>query len=163
IRALPGVKLATPIQILPFTGFQVPPISVPGLAGPPNINGQLPYLTAATPELFEILDLEIVEGRRFTADDETGPPVAIVNESMARSVWQGKSAIGQCFRIGFDPSFDPETSAGPPAPSPSAPCREIVGVVRNVRQRQVIPTGDETRLMQYYVPFSQSHVAPPFA
>jgi len=163
IRALPGVKLATPIQILPFTGFQVPPISVPGLAGPPNINGQLPYLTAATPELFEILGLEIVQGRRFTTDDEAGPPVAIVNESMARSVWPGKSAIGQCFRIGFDPSFDPETSAGPPAPSPSAPCREIVGVVRNVRQRQVIPTGDETRLMQYYVPFSQSQVTPPFA
>jgi putative ABC transport system permease protein len=163
IRALPGVTLATPIQILPFTGFQVPPISVPGLAGPPSINGQLPYLTAATPELFDILGLEFVQGRRFTAADETGPPVAIVNESMARTVWPGKSALGQCFRIGFDPSFDPETATGPPAPSPSAPCREVIGVVRNVRQRQVIPSGDETRLMQYYVPFSQSHVAPPFA
>ena len=39
----------------------------------------------------------------------------------------------------------------------------MIGVVRNVRQRQVIPSGDETRLMQYDVPFSQSHVAPPFA
>jgi len=163
IRTLPGVMLATPIQILPFTGFQVPPISVPGLAGPPNINGQPPYLTAATPELFEILGLDVVEGRRFTAADENGPPVAVVNESMARGVWPGRSAIGQCFRIGFDPSFNPEIATAPPAPSPSAPCREVIGVVRNVRQRQVIPSGDETRLMQYYVPFSQSHVAPPFA
>jgi len=163
IHTLPGVTLATPIQILPFTGFQVPPISVPGLANPPNINGQLPYLTAATPELFDILGLEVVQGRRFTVADETGPPVAIVNESMARTVWPGRSALGQCFRIGFDPSFNPETASGPPEPSPSAPCREVIGVVRNVRQRQVIPSGDEARLMQYYVPFSQSDVAPLFA
>ena len=33
VRALPGVETATVIDTVPFTGFNVPPISVPGLHG----------------------------------------------------------------------------------------------------------------------------------
>jgi predicted permease len=153
VRALPGVAQATPVKILPFTGFNVPPISVPGLVDPPNIGGQLPFLIAATSELFDVLGLQIVEGRRFAAADMPGAPVAIVNETMARTVWPGRSALGRCFRIGFDPAFDPSMAAGPPSPPLSAPCLEIVGVVRDVRQRSVVPANNEARLMQYYVPF----------
>jgi ABC-type antimicrobial peptide transport system permease subunit len=76
-------------------------------------------------------------------------------------VWPGESAIGKCIRIGFDPGFDPETAVGPPTPSAVVPCREIVGVARDMRQRSLVPTGDEARLMQYFVPFSQVPV-PPF-
>ena len=159
IRALPGVELVSPITSLPFAGFHVPPMSVPGMEKPPNANGQLPFLIAATPELLEILRLEFVEGRRFTASDDTGTPVIIVNQALAQAITPGQSAIGKCFRIGYDPSFDPEFSPGPPTPPLSLPCREIVGVVRNVRQRSLLPTGAEDRLMQYFVPYSQ--VPPP--
>ena len=79
----------------------------------------------------------------------------IVNESMARAAWPGERAVGKCIRAGFDPSWDPETATGPPTASASLPCREVIGVVRDVRQRQVVPTGNEDRLFQYYVPFSQ--------
>src|SRR4030095_13799393 len=71
--------------------------------------------------------------------------------------------IGKCFRIGYDPSFDPEFMPGPPTPPLSLPCREIVGVVRNVRQRSLLPTGAEDRLMQYFVPYSQVPPPPGFA
>ena len=88
---------------------------------PPTIDGQLPFLIAATPELFDILgSRRRAKDAGLTAADESGAPVALVNETMARTVWPGESALGQCFRIGFDPAFDPETAAGPPAPSPSA-------------------------------------------
>jgi hypothetical protein len=159
IRSLPGVQLVSPITSLPFAGFHVPPMSVPGMTKPPNANGQLPFLIAATPELLDILRLEFVEGRRFTAADDTGTPVVIVNQALAQAIAPGLSAIGKCFRIGYDPSFDPEVSPGPPTPPLSLPCREIVGVVRNVRQRSLLPTGAEDRLMQYFVPYSQ--VPPP--
>ncbi len=159
IRTLPGVEIATTVKTMPFTGFHVPPISVPGLAGPPQVNGQLPFLIAATPEFLDILDVAIVEGRRFVESDERGAPVVIVNETMARSVWPGESALGKCIRIGFEPSFDPSTAAGPPPPPATVPCREVIGVSRNVRQRSVVPSGSEDRLMQYFVPFSQ--VPPP--
>jgi predicted permease len=159
VRLLPGVSLATPVQTMPFTGFHVIPVGVPGRNESPSVDGQMPYLLAATPELFDVLGIEIVHGRRFTAADERGAPVVIVNETMARGTWPGANAIGKCIRIGFDESFDPFTAAGPPGPPTSVPCREIVGVARDIRQRSVVPTGNEARLMQYFVPFSQ--VPPP--
>jgi putative ABC transport system permease protein len=85
--------------------------------------------------------------------------VVIVNETMAREVWPGERAIGKCIRIGFDDDFDPE-SGRPPHPT-KVVCREIIGVARDIRQRSLLPTGNEARLMQYFVPFSQVPY-PPF-
>jgi len=161
VRALPGVRSATVIAAIPFAGHHVPPIAVPGRAEPPSVGGQLPFLQAATPELFDILGIRIVEGRALAAADEHGAPVVVVNETMARSVWPGESAIGKCIRIGFDPSFDPETASGPPTPSAAVPCRQVVGVARDMRQRSLLPEGSEARLMQYFVPFTQVPL-PPF-
>ena len=161
VRVVPGVRAATPIAAIPFSGFNVPPISVPGLAEPPGAGRQLPFLQAATPEFFDILRIRIIEGRKLNDADERGAPVVVVNETMARTVWPGESAIGKCIRIGFDPDFNPETSPGPPTPSAAVPCREVVGVARDMRQRSLLPGDGEDRLMQYFVPFSQVPV-PPF-
>jgi hypothetical protein len=162
VRALPGVDLVTVIDAIPFSGFNVPPISVPGRAGPPAVGRQLPFLNAATPEFLRILGIQIVEGRAFTPADDRGAPVVIVNETMARGVWPGQSAVGKCIRIGFDPDFDPATATGPPTPSDRVVCREVVGVARDTRQRSVRPIEDEAHLLQYYVPYAQVP-RPPFA
>lgn len=161
VRSIPGVDIATVISSVPFGGHHVPPISVPGRAEPPSVGGQLPFLNAATPEFLKILGVRIVEGRTFTAEDDRGAPVVIVNETMAREVWPGEQAIGKCIRIGFDPDFDPATATGPPVPSAAVPCRQVVGVARDVRQRSLVPVDHEARLMQYFVPFSQVPY-PPF-
>jgi predicted permease len=161
VRLLPGVRLVTPIAAVPFNGFNVPPIAVPGRAGAPNVNGQLPFLQAATPEFFDILAIRIIEGRKLTSADERGAPVVVVNETMARLVWPGESALGKCIRIGFDPNFDPDTATGPPVPSAAVACREVVGVASDMRQRSLLPADGEDRLMQYFVPYSQVPV-PPF-
>jgi putative ABC transport system permease protein len=158
VRALPGVAAATTVGALPFNGFHVPPISIPGRPQP-QMDGQLPFLIAASPGLHDLLGITITQGRGFTASDQAGPPVVIVNETMARTVWPGESAVGRCIRIGFDPDFDPFDATGPPVPSAAVACREIVGVANDVRQRSVLPTGVEDRLMQYYVPATQ--VPPP--
>lgn len=154
VRELPGVTAATVYQSMPFSGFHVPPIAIPGRAAP-QVGGQLPFLIAATPDFMDVMGIRVTEGRAFTPRDDRGAPVVIVNETMARGVWPGESAVGQCIRIGFDPDFDPFTATGPPTPSPALPCREVVGVVRDTRQRSIVPTGSEAALMQYYVPFSQ--------
>jgi predicted permease len=156
VRALPGVQAATTFQTLPFGAHHVPPISVPGRSEPPNVGGQLPFLIAATPGFFDILGIEIVQGRKFTPDDDRSEPVVIVNETMARGTWPGERAVGKCIRIGFDPSFDPSTATGPPTPSDSVPCRRVVGVSKDVRQRSVVPLEHEAGLMQYYVPQAQT-------
>lgn len=160
VRVLPGVREATVINNPPFTGFNVPPISVPGHAEPPSVDHQMPFLHAATPEFFDILGIRILQGRGLTQADDRGAPVVVVNESMARATWPGESALGKCIRIGFDPDFDPETAVGPPVPT-KVSCREVVGVAHDMRQRSVVPADNEDRLMQYFVPFSQVPV-PPF-
>ena len=160
VGALPGVQAVTAFRTLPFGAHDVPPIAIPGRAEPPSAGGQLPYLIAATPELFDILGIRIVQGRAFAAEDDRGEMVTVVNETMAREVWPGEIAIGKCIRIGFDPSFDPLTASGPPVPSAAVPCRRVIGVARDVRQRSVVPTGYEDRLMQYYVPMSQVPAPP---
>ena len=156
VRALPSVQVATTFQTLPFGAHHIPPISVPGKVEPPNVGGQLPFLIAATPEFFDILGIEILQGRKFTPDDDRGEPVVIVNETMARGTWPGETAIGKCIRIGFDPSFDPFSAAGPPTPSDKVPCRRVIGVAKDVRQRSVVPIENEGGLMQYYVPPAQT-------
>lgn len=164
VAALPGVESATPIGSLPFAGHNIPPISVPGRPEAPSVFGQLPFLTAATPEFLKILGIKVTEGRGFTAADDRGAPVVLVNRTMAAAVWPGESALGKCIRVGFDPDFNPETfdpSSGPPMPSDKVACREVVGVFADVRQRSVLPEGGEDRLMQYLVPFSQVP-KPPF-
>jgi putative ABC transport system permease protein len=156
VRALPGVQAATTFQTLPFGAHHIPPISVPGRAEPPSVGGQLPFLIAATPEFFDILGIEILQGRKFTSDDARNEPVVIVNETMARGTWPSETAVGKCIRIGFDPSFDPFTAAGPPTPSDKVPCRRVIGVAKDVRQRSVVPIENEGGLMQYYVPPAQT-------
>ncbi|HYE87188.1 MAG TPA: ABC transporter permease, partial [Vicinamibacterales bacterium] len=159
IRALPEVALATPITTIPFTGFNVPPIAIPGHSDPPVVGRQLPFLVAATPELFTILGLRVIEGRALTDADDRGAPVVVVNQSMARGVWPGESAIGKCIRIGFPPDYQP--GSGEPVLDDSVPCREVVGVVNDTRQRSLLPADNEDRLMQYYVPIAQVPY-PPF-
>ncbi len=146
-----GVTGATMVQAVPFGPHHIPPISVPGHADAPNVGGQLPMLYGATPEYLRMMGLKAREGRLFTdRDTRVAPLVVLVNETMARGVWPGRSAIGQCIRIGSDPALP----AGPVAP-PSLPCREVVGVVRDSRARSLPPEGSEAKLMQYYVPFDQ--------
>ena len=128
IRQLPEVEMATVINTIPFTGFNVPPIAIPGRPEPPAVGRQLPFLVAATPEFFKILGIRVMEGRGLTEADDRGTPVVLVNQSMARGVWPGESAVGKCIRIGFPPDFQP--GFGPPV------LDDNVRVSRSRRRRQ---------------------------
>jgi predicted permease len=159
LTSVPGVTGATVADAMPFGNFHVPPISVPGHAEPPSVGGQMPFMYAATPEYLQLMGVKLHQGRLFNAADRRGSAlVVLVNETMARNLWPGQSAIGKCIRAGFD------LSAGEPSPLAPAtlPCREVVGVVRDSRVRSIQATGNEGKLMQYYVPFGQQP-APPFA
>jgi len=158
VRKIAGVDAATVFGALPFRAIHVPPISVPGV-GEPRLDGKLPFLIESTAESFDILQIEIVEGRALTPHDDRGVPVVVVSETMARAVWPGGRAIGKCIRIGFDPDFDPGISAGPPGPPASAPCREVVGIARDWRRE---PRPGAPRYMHYYMPIAQSLPLPPW-
>jgi predicted permease len=151
VRDLRGITEATVVQAMPFGNFHVPPISIPGLDEPPSIDGQPPFLYAATPEYLRLMDVRVVQGRLLTAADGRGPLVALVNETFARHVWPGQSALGKCIRTGHDPLLDEPTMLA----SAALPCRTVVGVVRDSRARSLRPVGREAALMQFYIPFEQ--------
>lgn len=96
LRAIPGVEYATLSGGSPSWGDRMDNYLVGGK--PPPEKGHEPqagYFTAG-PEWFEVYGVHIKEGREFTeADRADSAHVAIVDESMARKLWPGESAIGK--------------------------------------------------------------------
>jgi predicted permease len=71
---------------------------------------------------FETLRTPILSGRAFTDQDgESSPPVAIVNDTMARRFWPAQDAVGKRFRVARD----------------VGPFIEVVGVARDGKYRNV--------------------------
>ena len=158
IANVPGVTGVTVVQGMPFSSHNIPPIHVPGYAMPSPAAQQLPIMYAATPAYLDMMGVKLREGRLFTRGDTAGTPlVVLVNETMARTMWPGRSAIGGCVQAGH--GSDP-TLGDPMAAVALLPCRTVVGVVRDSRARSLRTEGNEARLMQYYVPLGQSPSAP---
>jgi putative ABC transport system permease protein len=55
---------------------------------------------AVSPEYFQVLDLAMVSGRRFTVEEAIAQaPVAVVSRSTAQHFWPGRDPIGQTLSI----------------------------------------------------------------
>lgn len=135
-RRVPGVERATVSVGIPFTGsFQVG-LWVPGWDSIPVLPGGGPYINAVTDDYFTTIGTPLLRGRPFTAQDREGSdPVVIVNSAMARALWPGKDAIGQCMHI----------------QSKQGDCARIVGIAADVHRSGL----HEELSMQYYVPIGQ--------
>ena len=92
--------------------------------------------TMISPEYFDTLGIPLVQGRLFTDRDRPdGLLTTIVDETMARRLWPGESAVGK--RIRLPGSFDENW-------------REVVGVVAPVKRTALDDTTE-----QLYVPATQ--------
>ena len=100
VRAIPGVRDAAYAADLPLDGGRMGlgSLRVPGRQPP---NGDTSFRTdwnAVSPDYFRTLGMALVRGRDFTDQDVTGAPGAIIiNETMARSVWQTTDVLGRQF------------------------------------------------------------------
>jgi predicted permease len=86
-----------------------------------------------SPGYFATMRIPLADGRAFTASDREGSPrVAIINESMARAFWPGRSAVGQRFLLGNLPAPGSRDARGELiVPN----WLTIVGVVRDTRRQ----------------------------
>jgi putative ABC transport system permease protein len=120
VRALGGVRAAGAVADLPVAdGWSVWSILIDG--APMTSVGAAPSAMReqVTPGYFEALGIHVVRGRGFTESDRAGAPlVTVVNETMEKKRWPGKSAIGGTIKM----------------LSPTAPWATVVGVVKDVRQ-----------------------------
>ena len=134
----PGVERASLAFTEPFATTINYAITIPGRdsvllppSGPPSVN-------AVTPEFFETVGTRVIAGRGFGADDRRGAaPVAIVNETMARTLWPRGSAVGERICIS---EFE------------TKPCFDIIGIAQDAvwKNLQDDPT------MQMYFPLAQN-------
>jgi putative ABC transport system permease protein len=73
-----------------------------------------------TPDYFKAMGISLVRGRFFQVSDSDGaPPVAIVDENLAKTFWPNQDPIGRRLHSG--------------GPGSSVQWTTVVGVVRNVR------------------------------
>ncbi len=99
IPSIPGVQAATVTSPGARIFLFVEGVSVPGAAPP-----QAAVFNATSAALTRVMGLRLVEGRWMT--DGEPAPVAIINESIARTVFDGRNPIGMRVRLpGRPPSM----------------------------------------------------------
>ncbi|MGC4050468.1 MAG: ABC transporter permease [Paludibaculum sp.] len=139
LRAIPGVSAVSAVHCPPGAGdcgdwFY----SIPGRPVPARNEVPIALFNTAMTDYFETMRVPLRQGRTFTANDtRTGPKVAVVNETFARTWWPGESAVGRQIKVG--------------GPYIDGPLFEIVGVVGDVRQSGL----DSLPQPEIYQPFAQ--------
>jgi hypothetical protein len=132
--ALPGVEAVAWMSSAPFVSTSSTRLFVPGVDSVGRL-GEFTY-TATTPDYFRAMGTRVLRGRGIAATDRPGmPAVGVVSESMARVLWPGQDAIGQCFRMRSD----------------TLPCTTVVGIAEDMVQGEI--TG--TQRYHYYVAIDQ--------
>lgn len=96
VGALPGVDLASMTTDLPVTHLaRRRPVNIEDRPDE-SAKGLFSEVTSVTPEYFKVLQASLLRGRYFTEDDDTDKqPVAIVDESTARTYWPDRDPIGR--------------------------------------------------------------------
>jgi predicted permease len=99
LAQLPGVEHAASINELPLSGDHW--IDMIRLVGESRPFFQVPseHFRWVSPGYFETIRLPLVAGRYLSASDE-GKRYALVSEFTARTIWPGRSSIGQQFTRG---------------------------------------------------------------
>jgi predicted permease len=99
LERLPGVLGVAAANVLPLAGRSNLPVQREG--HPEHSVGGM-EIRLVTPDYFEILGIPIRRGRAFTMDDvASSPPVAMVNDTVARTWWRDGDAIGDRLIIGL--------------------------------------------------------------
>ena len=130
VRATPGVRAATIADTVPLT-LNDSGMTIPG----PDAGRLRVSFNNVSPGIFATLDIPLLEGRDFDArDGEGAPPVAIINEALARRLFGSRSAIGQ--RL-----------PGPGRPDDPGLERLIVGVAGNASYQRI---GEQQSLFAYF-------------
>jgi putative ABC transport system permease protein len=138
VEALPAVQGAGAVSILPLSGGEyMTSFRVEGLRSRPEEGLPSADLRIVSPEYHAVLEIPLREGRFLSAgDDAQSPPVCLVDQSLARRLWEGKSPLGRRIQLG---------SSG------EGPWLAIVGVVGQVKQDGL----ERESRGQIYIPHAQ--------
>jgi putative ABC transport system permease protein len=119
-KQIPGVVNASRQTAVPFWSTWSMSLYIKGIDSVSRL-GQFD-LNAVSPEYFATLGTRVMRGRGITDQDRPNAPlVAVVSENMARALWPGKDAIGQCMKVSAD----------------TMPCTYVVGIAENIKEQSL--------------------------
>jgi putative ABC transport system permease protein len=163
VCAIPGVVSTGLVEDLFVGGAPSTPITIDGRGSvEPTVTSL--RVDAIAGDFLRTMRVPLRAGRGFTlADGPDAPPVALVNETMARRFWPGESPLGRRFRLGADSSTPwievvgvvadmsrqgPEKAPFPQAfrPYGQAPSRNMVLLVRTDEPAPGLATAVRTRI-----------------
>ena len=103
VTRLPDVTAASMAMRRPI-GVSLNPrrIDVPGFEPPADRPELLVDANAIDTTYLATMDIPILTGRDFLPADDRGPPVAIVNRTMAERFWRDRDPVGQQFFVDND-------------------------------------------------------------
>lgn len=117
VLAAPGITAAGLTDVLPM-GFNRRWSARAG-ADTPWEGAPTPFVRVVSEGYFHAMGIGVRVGRDFTAhDDANGPPVAIINDALARRLWPGQEPIGRSIES-------------------SGVVREVIGVVPGLRYQSL--------------------------
>ena len=129
VETVPGVRGATVSLSVPLSAKWAIAIQAVGQEQMPVHERMQVQLQSVMPGYFRTLKIPLRRGRAFTERDDAlnAPPVAMINENLARRLWpaypNGVDPVGRHLRIGAD-----QTSGG----------LEMVGIAGDVRESGLV-------------------------
>ena len=139
VRVLPGIQSASLAAIVPLgdtiigDGLRIPGRQLKKGEAQPNAD-----MNEVSPDYFNTMRIRILRGRDFTsADSETAPHLAVINEAMAKKFWADENPVGRQFIRASDPRNQ----------------ITIIGLVKNSRMVDLYSPFDEC----FFVPIAQSY------
>jgi putative ABC transport system permease protein len=142
VRALPGVRAAALGQHIPLgVSSSTTDITIAGYDPGPNQAALSIGSSIVGDGYFDVLGIPLLRGRAFTPRDAAdAPPVAIVNEAMARRFWPRREALGATITLQSTP---PITA-------------QVVGIARVAKTRDI----SEPPQPFLYLPLEQTRQTP---
>jgi putative ABC transport system permease protein len=153
IEAVPGVLSASVANGLPLSGFGAQaPFSIPGRRVAEGSALPRAAINLVGPGYFEALGIRVSQGRAFVdADRPGGQPVAMVNQTFAKTHLSGVDPLTQRVVIEYDVPGTPERE-------PDIQW-QIVGVYADVRNVETGQTRPEIHLPFWQFAFPRASVA----
>jgi putative ABC transport system permease protein len=131
-QATPGVVSASRQTAVPFWSNSTARLKVAGIDTVERL-GQFDY-NSVGPDYFRTTGTRILRGRAITLEDtRDSPRVAVVSQNMARVLWRGREAIGQCMKVNSDL------------------CTTVVGIAENIKEQNLRTDS----MFYYYMPVTQ--------
>ncbi|HYG82769.1 MAG TPA: FtsX-like permease family protein, partial [Pyrinomonadaceae bacterium] len=123
-------------NIIPLADSQSGAAFVPEGAQPPPGEEPVAQFRVVTPDYFRTMEMPLARGRALTGQDAeaASPPVAVINEALARRIYPDENPVGRRFKFKGDGEWV-----------------QIVGVVPNTKTRRMDAPPD----MKIYVPYAR--------